>query len=129
MAKTYNTRPYWVRVKEDLSVTEEIHWCEEFAHAFERNLILFHSRPSIACDLDSGPDTRCVRKYISRCADDHGNQYGPTGDYVNRTWGRPDRSRSRKECRDAARDYNIYGETDVIVGTALHRHGARWHWW
>lgn len=113
MSHTDKTDPYWVRMMLDAQHTEEWHRCGPD-----------HGRD---CDLDAGPSALC-RRFSTRdhLADMYGD--GPTRAFINDVWTHPDRRATAAECRDALRDYNAHGETDVIVRTDQHRHRGLW-WW
>lgn len=49
-------------------------------------------------------------------------------EYVLVCWERPARRRSRGQCRDAMRDYNHNGQTDIEVEPYRPRNQARYAW-
>lgn len=122
MSNTDRTRPYWVRVQDDLSITEESHACAKAAYVS----FWVRTNPEHACDIDTGPRSLCRRSFIT---DFETYSSAPKNNYIREHWTCPDRRRARDECRDAARDFNANGDTDVIVSTDPHRHEGLWWWW
>jgi hypothetical protein len=124
MSKTDRTMPYWVRAKNHPGDTEVSHSCAD--HPSDDRYAWGRLRAAEPCDLDSGPHTNCRRSFINNRYDSH---ISVPGWYIAHHWTRPDRGGSRAECRDALRDYNANGDTDVIVRAEDHRHTALWWWY
>ena len=123
MSKTFATHPYWVRVLHDKSKTDVSHSCVEFLVDYDRRWTRY--APTEPCDVDTGPNTLCRRYFTNIVHDIHTSV--PSW-FIDHHWTSLDRTRARDECRDAMRDYNTYGETDIVPTTDNHRHDAL-SWW
>ena len=124
MSKTNRTDPYWVRAKNNASSTEVSHSCVEFTLDHDRRWMRY--APTEHCDVDTGPKTLCCRYFTSNI---HDMPTSAPSWFIDHLWTSLDRTRARDECRDAMRDYNAYGETDLIPTTDNHRHDAMWRWY
>ena len=97
------------------------------------------SRPAV-CDIDK-PDTRRYVWSNNNCYRDnfHGGKRtiyynymcaSPPAWFVKHIYHSPMRRDSRDVLRNAARDYNTYGDTDLDEDlTVLSESSAKWLWW
>lgn len=125
MSRTFKTDPHWVQSIRHAHNTDVIHRCDLSPDRYIRAV-----NEGAECDVDTGREARCFRRSPTWPWANYPYCIGsPPGDFIRGLWTGPDRRRSREDCADAAREYNHYGETDVIVGTNQHRHNAQWSWW
>lgn len=85
--------------------------------------------PCAVCDLIPEPATcnyRIPGRYYWRLTKLYGEHV--PADVVN-MYEHVDRQKTRLALRDAARDWNANGETDIEPDVTQHRHAASWYYW
>lgn len=73
----------------------------------------------------------CVRQYACRYPYYASKVYGvrPSREDRRLYYNGPERRRTRDVLRDAARDWNANGDTDIELDTRQHRHSVAWLLW
>lgn len=114
MGKTDKDRPYYIRARD---IGEEFH-----RHADWRG-------NPLECDLyDDHRNDRWQRR--NNCGWTLPYCFGgvPSA-YVSLVYHWPQRRQERDACRDAMRDWNANGDTDIEPEPRQARNSARWMWW
>lgn len=118
MSKTDKDRPSWVRAKDEPNPGIWHHYrCETTFSAYKWRW------PALPCDIDTRHQSRCHYYEAQRawCS-------APPNWYRHARWYNPERNNVRMDCLRAMKEYASSGDTDVIVSTSQHRHGASWDW-
>jgi hypothetical protein len=122
MSDTDKTRPYWVRVRDDLE-----------------NTIEHHDHSAGDCDYQEwleNPKRRRYWNWFNTCGRSFSSNtdyyYGQSVPkwYVDHTWNNPERVRVRDVLNKAKQWYNGGDDLeDFDFPNEQHRHRSSWYWW